>query len=59
MKNFLARFRSSEDGAITVEWVVLTAAMVGLLVAVMATLGAQTETTATNVGTFIGSSTEY
>ena len=29
-------FRSDEDGAITVDWVVLTAAIVGLAIAVVA-----------------------
>lgn len=36
MKSFLAYFRTTEDGAVTVDWVVLTAAIVGmgLLIAV-------------------------
>jgi Flp pilus assembly pilin Flp len=33
MMNFLKRFRKDEDGAVTVDWVVLTAAVVGLAVA--------------------------
>jgi Flp pilus assembly pilin Flp len=32
------KFRNDEDGAVTVDWVVLTAAIVGLGVAVMATV---------------------
>ena len=39
MKRFLLRFRKNENGAISVEWVVLTAAMVGFLLAIMSTLG--------------------
>lgn len=32
MKNFLNNFRKDENGAMTVEWVVLTAAVVGLAI---------------------------
>jgi len=38
MRVFLARFLQSEDGAVTVDWVVLTAAIVGLGVAVIGTV---------------------
>lgn len=33
MMNFIKNFRNDEDGAVTVDWVVLTAAVVGLAVA--------------------------
>lgn len=33
MKKFINKFRKNEDGAVTVDWVVLTAAVVGLAVA--------------------------
>ncbi len=33
MINFIKNFRKDEDGAVTVDWVVLTAAVVGLAVA--------------------------
>ena len=33
MLNFIKNFRNDEDGAVTVDWVVLTAAVVGLAVA--------------------------
>ena len=33
MINFLKTFRKDEDGAVTVDWVVLTAAVVGLAIA--------------------------
>lgn len=39
MQKFLNRFRRDEDGAVTVDWVVLTAAIVGLGIAVMSTVG--------------------
>ncbi|HQY43086.1 MAG TPA: hypothetical protein PK450_02820 [Paracoccaceae bacterium] len=36
--NVLRLFRRAEDGAVTVDWVVLTAAVVGLVVLAMAGL---------------------
>ena len=33
MLNFIKNFRNDEDGAVTVDWVVLTAAVVGLGIA--------------------------
>ena len=33
MLNFIKNFRRDEDGAVTVDWVVLTAAVVGLAIA--------------------------
>jgi len=36
MKKFLNAFVKDEDGAVTVDWVVLTAAIVGISVALMA-----------------------
>ena len=35
---FLKTFTSNEDGAVTVDWVVLTAAVVGLAVAIVLAL---------------------
>jgi Flp pilus assembly pilin Flp len=35
MLNFIKNFRADEDGAVTVDWVVLTAAVVGLGIAVL------------------------
>lgn len=32
MRKLLLRFRAREDGAVTVDWVVLTAAIVGLAI---------------------------
>ncbi|MGR3468637.1 MAG: hypothetical protein ACU0CI_12245 [Shimia sp.] len=34
----LAKFRADEHGAVTVDWVVLTAAIVGLGIAIMTTV---------------------
>jgi Flp pilus assembly pilin Flp len=36
IKSLVRRFSSDEDGAVTVDWVVLTAALVGLAIAVLA-----------------------
>ena len=37
--NLLASFKNDESGAVTVDWVVLTAAIVGLGMVVMTTVG--------------------
>ncbi|MBJ3761249.1 hypothetical protein ILP92_00595 [Maribius pontilimi] len=37
-------FRNDEDGAVTVDWVVLTAAIVGLGIAVLASVTSGTKT---------------
>ena len=37
------RFKRDEDGAVTVDWVVLTAAIVGLGIAVLASVRGATE----------------
>jgi Flp pilus assembly pilin Flp len=38
MLQFIKNFRNDEDGAVTVDWVVLTAAIVGLGIAVLSTV---------------------
>lgn len=47
MLNFIKNFRNDEDGAVTVDWVVLTAAIValGLVVGNAVSTGAQTKAT--------------
>ena len=40
MRELIAVFLKDEDGAVTVDWVVLTAAIVGLGVAVIASVSA-------------------
>lgn len=37
--NIFKRFRDEESGAVTIDWVVLTAAIVGLGIAVIAAIG--------------------
>ncbi|RBI86584.1 hypothetical protein DRV85_03890 [Rhodosalinus halophilus] len=53
MINFIKNFRKDEDGAVTVDWVVLTAAVVGLAIAAMSAIGTSTDTLTTAVGTEI------
>ena len=50
MLNFLKTFRADEDGAVTVDWVVLTAAIVGLGIAVMTTVGRSTVSVGDKIG---------
>ncbi len=50
MINFIKNFHNDESGAVTVDWVVLTAAVVGLAVAAYSSIktGAEDMTSATN-----------
>lgn len=41
-KGILARFAQDETGAVTIDWVVLSAAVVGLVTAIFLTLGNDT-----------------
>ena len=49
MLNFIKNFRADEDGAVTVDWVVLTAAIVGLGIAVMTSVSTGANTLATGI----------
>ncbi len=53
MMKFIKHFRKDEDGAVTVDWVVLTAAVVALAVVAYQSIGQKTadlsETTATKI----------
>ena len=51
MLNFIKNFRADEDGAVTVDWVVLTAAIVGLGIAVLATVRDGATDLAGDIGT--------
>jgi Flp pilus assembly pilin Flp len=44
MINFIKNFRKDENGAVTVDWVVLTAAVVGLAVAAYTTIETNSQT---------------
>lgn len=47
--NILKTFRNDESGAVTVDWVVLTAAIVGLGLVVMTTVSGGMKTAASNI----------
>ena len=44
MLKFINTFRKDEDGAVTVDWVVLTAAVVGLAIAAYSTIETNAKT---------------
>lgn len=50
----LKSFVQSESGAVTVDWVVLTAALVGLGLAVMSVVSGGIETLSTSISTDLG-----
>ncbi|MCR8723658.1 hypothetical protein [Frigidibacter sp. ROC022] len=52
---FTKKFRDAEDGAVTVDWVVLTAAIVGLGLAVMSTVRGGANGLASKISTGLGS----
>jgi len=51
----LATFLRNEDGAVTVDWVVLTSAIVGLAIAVMLSVGNSTKGLADKISSEINS----
>ena len=48
-------FCRDEDGAVTVDWVVLTAAIVGLGIAILTTVGGATSDYADEIGSHLSS----
>ena len=50
MINFIKNFRNDEDGAVTVDWVVLTAAVVGLAIAAFTAIESNTGTLINSAG---------
>jgi len=52
--NFLNKFRKDEDGAVTVDWVVLTAAVVGLAVAAYTSIEDGASQLTADTETFLG-----
>ncbi len=51
--NIFKNFHKDEDGAVTVDWVVLTAAIVGLGLVVMTTVGNSIKSNASTVASDI------
>lgn len=56
MLNFIKRFQRDEEGAVTVDWVVLTAALVGLGFGVVFAISQSATNHASSVGAHISSS---
>jgi len=54
MIKFFKNFRKDEDGAVTVDWVVLTAAVVALAGAAYTSISGGTSTLTSNISTEIG-----
>ena len=52
--NLIQKFRNDESGAVTVDWVVLTAAIVGLGIAVVVAVGPGLEQLAGNISSTVG-----
>ena len=57
MLNFIKNFRNDEDGAVTVDWVVLTAAIVGLGIAVLTSVGGGTTALSDKISSSLAAST--
>ena len=55
--NFFNAFLADESGAVTVDWVVLTAAIVGLGIAVLTSVGNGTTTLANTVSSELAGTT--
>mgnify|MGYP000235059248 CR=1 FL=1 len=54
MLSFIKNFRKDENGAVTVDWVVLTATVVGLGLAAYSSIETASETLTGNTDTFMG-----
>ncbi len=55
--NFVKRFQKDEDGAVTVDWVVLTAAIVGLGIAVLTSVSGGTTSLADKISSNLATMT--
>ena len=58
MIKFIKNFRKDEDGAVTVDWVVLTAAIVGLGIAAVTTVSNGIDTAATELVTDLSAASD-
>ena len=59
MIKFLNTFRKDEDGAVTVDWVVLTAAVVGLAIAAYSTIETNASTLITAAGGAVAAENDF
>ncbi|WP_397542413.1 Flp family type IVb pilin [Roseovarius salis] len=57
MIKFIKKFRKDEEGAVSVDWVVLTAAIVGLGVAAVSTVEGGVDTLASSISSGVGDET--
>ncbi len=57
MMKFVKNFRNDEDGAVTVDWVVLTAAVVGLAIAAYGSISSGAADMTNQTATFLNSQT--
>mgnify|MGYP000877026534 CR=1 FL=1 len=57
MLKFVRRFRQQDEGAVTVDWVVLTAAVVGLAIAAYGSIRDGAADMTANTGAFLGAQT--
>jgi Flp pilus assembly pilin Flp len=59
MQRFLDTFRNDEDGAVTVDWVVLTAAVVGLAIAAYTTIETNSDALITAAGGAVAGENDF
>jgi len=59
MIKFIKNFRKDENGAVTVDWVVLTAAVVGLAVAAYTAIETNTKSLASAAATEISGQDDF
>lgn len=59
MLNFIKTFAADEDGAVTVDWVVLTAAVLGMAIMVVALIQGGATDVSTGIGAKLSSATLY
>lgn len=57
MMNFIKNFKNDESGAVTVDWVVLTAAVVGLAVAAYSSIETGAEALTSKTGAYMSNQT--
>lgn len=57
MIKFIKNFRKNESGAVTVDWVVLTAAVVALATGAYSTIKSNTENLASDAANAVGDET--
>ncbi|MDU8910357.1 hypothetical protein [Aestuariicoccus sp. MJ-SS9] len=59
MFKFINTFRKDEDGAVTVDWVVLTAAVVGMAIAAYSTIETNANTLITAAGGAVAAENDF